>query len=158
MKGVRPNNAVSHPRVRRGVGARSILALVVVIVVTTSLSTGRCWRRRWRRRRSMVGVEVSAGRSLGSAPDCLSFSPSLSLTLSVSFTVGRERPTSSSSFVRRRRHGSASRLSPPARLQPFAPPSSFRFSVRTSSISFTARIRLDNENIVIEKSYSSDEL
>lgn len=82
----RPTHTVPPPSWRcHDANRRSILALVdvvvvvdivvvvvvlVVIVVFVVVSWVGQWRRRCRRR-STVGVEVSAGRSLESAPGCL---------------------------------------------------------------------------------------
>jgi len=149
--------------VRRGGARRSILALAVVvdiiILFVVAVVVGRP---------GGGGDDVSdaaprlasrlapAGRSNRRLAVSFSLSLSLSLPLSL-FCLSATVVSLSSSFVRRRRCGSARRLSPspstrlPLRsVQPFARVS---ILVPACSICFAARMRLDNETTPSAKNY-----
>lgn len=163
----RPTHTVPPPpwRCHDANRRRSILALVdivvvvvdivvvvvvpVVIVVFVVVSWVGQWRRRCRRR-STVGVEVSAGRSLESAPGCL-FLP-FRLSLHTRFVCTRE-PARRFVVVRSTATTWLCRLSPTPSAASAPSPSSLSSSLFfPASLSiYSTTMCLDNETPLFQK-------
>lgn len=125
------------------------IVVVVVVIVFVVVSWVDQWRRRCRRRRrrSTVGVEVSAGRSLESAPGCL-FLP-FRLTPQFRPSARESRP----SFRRRPFNGDDVALPAVAdAIRRFCttPIIPCLFSTATLSI-YSTTMCLDNETLLFQK-------